>query len=156
MQAAQSIITAVCTDAHDKQEVLDALLRPRPGWPHYAAAPAAEQDGGAEAAEAGCGGAEEFGKQPAAGTSGRAGTFSELAYALGCELGFNSITYDNDGRNRCSTSGCKCIKAQQLWFCNPPHMMYCKRGILNLEIRCRYVHGSSIAINRAMMYQVSP
>ncbi len=83
--AAQSIITAACIDADDKDDVLDTLLRPRHGWPQYVHL---EGDG------------IEKGKGAVESTSGRPETLSELAYALGTGLGFNSILYDADGRNR--------------------------------------------------------
>lgn len=85
VSAAQSIITAACTDADDKDDVLDTLLRPRHGWPQYVHL---EGDG------------VEKGKGAIESTSGRPETLSELAYALGTGLGFNSILYDADGRNR--------------------------------------------------------
>jgi hypothetical protein len=88
VEAAQGIITAVCADADDRDAVLDALLRPRNGWPLFSSADE-------EAASS---------KALAASTSGRPGTLSELAYALGTELGFNAIAYDSAGRNRCSRS----------------------------------------------------
>lgn len=83
--AAQSIITAACRNADDKDEVLDALLQPRYRWPQYVHLEDAEAFKGKTAAKS---------------TEGRPETLSELAYALGIELGFNAIIYDADGRNR--------------------------------------------------------
>lgn len=85
VSAAQSIITAACIDADDKDDVLDTLLRPRHGWPQYVRLE---------------GNGIEKGKGAVKSTSGRPETLSELAYALGTGLGFNSILYDADGRNR--------------------------------------------------------
>lgn len=83
--AAQSIITAVCADADDKDAVLDALLKPRYGWPQYVRVDGEDKDKGKAAVE---------------GTSGQPETLSELAYVLGLQLGFNAILYESDGQNR--------------------------------------------------------
>ncbi len=75
----------MCADADDKDAVLDALLRPRNGWPQYVRLDGDDKDKGKAAAES---------------TSGRPETLSELAFVLGLELGFNAILYDCDGHNR--------------------------------------------------------
>lgn len=94
--AAQSIITAVCADADDKDAVLDALLKPRYGWPQYVRVDGEDKDKGKAAVE---------------GTSGQPETLSELAYVLGLQLGFNAILYESDGQNRhaCMLAPQKCL-----------------------------------------------